>query len=272
MSKRFINKVIIDQNKVIKKRNDDVIELYDYLETRNFDNFPKIISKDERNIEYEYIEEKKYHEVTSGVEFIKTVSMLHYKTLFFKDVSKNKYRKIYDKLSNNIDYLKEYYEDMISEIEEEEYMSPSHYLFARNYTALDSSLVYAKKELKKWFNMVSNKSKERVCIIHNNLSLKHFIRGDKNYLISWDKYKVDTPVLDIYNFYKKEGFKLDFKYLMKVYSENIELLEEEKKLLYILISIPPKLINIKEEYLNTINIKEFYDYIYCGMGIVNENK
>ena len=130
----------------------------------------------------------------------------------------------------------------------------------------------AKKELKKWFNMVSNKSKERVCIIHNNLSLKHFIRADKNYLISWDKYKVDTPVLDIYNFYKKEGFKLDFKYLMKVYSENIELLEEEKKLLYILISIPPKLINIKEEYLNTINIKEFYDYIYCGMGIVNENK
>ena len=28
----------------------------------------------------------------------------------------------------------------------------------------------------------------------------------------------------------------------------------------------------KEEYLNTINVKEFYDYIYCGMGIVNENK
>ena len=46
MSKRFINKVIIDKNKVIKKRNDDVIELYDYLETRNFDNFPKIISND----------------------------------------------------------------------------------------------------------------------------------------------------------------------------------------------------------------------------------
>ena len=120
--------------------------------------------------------------------------------------------------------------------------------------------------------MVSNKSKERVCIIHNNLSLKHFIRGEKNYLISWDKYKVDTPVLDIYNFYKKEGFKLDFKYLMKVYNDNLELLEEEKKLLYILISIPPKLINIKEEHLNTINVKEFYDYIYCGMGIVNENK
>ena len=104
MSKKFINKVIIDKDKVIKKRNDDVIELYDYLETRNFDNFPKIISKDDRNIEYEYIEEKKYHEVTNGVEFIKTVSMLHYKTLFFKDVSKNKYRKIYeanrDKIKN----------------------------------------------------------------------------------------------------------------------------------------------------------------------------
>ena len=272
MSKKFINKIIIEDNKVIKERNDNVIELYDYLQTRNFNNFPKIISKDERNIEYEYIKEEKFHEVTNGVEFIKTVSTLHYKTLFFKDVSKNKYRKIYDKLSDNIDYLKDYYENMISEIEEEEYMSPSHYLFARNYTALDSSLVYAKKELKSWFKMVENKSKERVCIIHNNLSLDHFIRGDKNYLLSWDKYKVDTPVLDIYNFYKKEGFKLDFNYLMKVYYENLELLEEEKKLLNILISIPPKLINIKEEYLNTANVKEFYDYIYSGIGIVNENK
>lgn len=272
MSKKFINKIIIEDNKVIKERNDNVIELYDYLETRNFNNFPKIISKDERNIEYEYIKEEKFHEVTNGVEFIKTVSSLHYKTLFFKDVSKNKYRKIYDKLSDNIDYLKDYYENMISKIDEEEYMSPSHYLFARNYTALDSSLVYAKKELKSWFKMVENKSKERVCIIHNNLSLDHFIRGDKNYLLSWDKYKVDTPVLDIYNFYKKEGFKLDFNYLMKVYNENLELLEEEKKLLNILISIPPKLINIKEEYLNTANVKEFYDYIYNGIGIVNENK
>ena len=146
------------------------------------------------------------------------------------------------------------------------------YLFIRNYSALDSSLVYAEKELKKWYKKVSNNSKERVSIIHNNLSLSHFIRGDKNYLLSWDNYKVDTPVLDIYNFYKKEGFKLDFNYLLRIYNDNLELTPEEKQLLYILISMPPKLINIKDESLNTINVKEFYDYIYSGISVVSENK
>ena len=85
-------------------------------------------------------------------------------------------------------------------------------------------------------------------------------------------YKVDTPVLDIYNFYKKEGFKLDFNYLLKIYNENLQLTEEEKQLLNILISIPPKLIKIKDESLNTINVKEFYDYIYSGISVVSENK
>ena len=272
MSKKYKNKVIIDNDIVTKKRNDDVIELYDYLLTRNFDNFPKIISKDERNINYEFIREEKYHEMTKGVEFIKVVSSLHSKTLFYKDVSKNKYKTIYDKLLSNIEYLKEYYDNIVTDIEETEYMSPSMYLFIRNYSALDSSLVYAEKELKKWYKKVSNNSKERVSIIHNNLSLSHFIRGDKNYLLSWDNYKVDTPVLDIYNFYKKEGFKLDFNYLLKIYNDNLELTPEEKQLLYILISMPPKLINIKDESLNTINVKEFYDYIYSGISVVSENK
>ena len=160
---------------------------------------------------------------------------------------------------------------MISKIEEEIFMSPSHYLLARNYTAIDSSLKYASSTLKKWFKKVENKSKERVCIIHNNLSLDHFIRGDKNYLISFDNYLVDTPILDLYKFYKKEGFKLDFNYLLNVYNENLNLLEEEKMMLNILISIPPKIIDVENEYMNCINIKNALNYVYSGMNIVNEN-
>ena len=83
---------------------------------------------------------------------------------------------------------------------------------------------------------------------------------------------VDTPVLDLYNFYKKEGYKLDFNYLLKVYNENLELLKEEKMLLNILISIPPKLEKIDDEYKNTVNIKNMLDYVYSGIDVVNENK
>ena len=271
MNKRK-NTVRIEDNCVIKNKNDKVLEIYDYLDSRGFENHPKILDIDDNSIKTEYIENKNYHEMTKGVELIKTVSLLHYKTLHYKDVSKNKYRKIYDKISNNIEYLKKYYEDIITNIEDEIFMSPSHYLLARNYSIIDSSLKYASNNLKIWFKKVELKSKERVCVVHNNLSFDHFIKGDKNYLISFDNSLVDTPILDLYNFYKKEGFKLDFSYLLKEYNQNIQLLDEEKLLLNILISIPPKIVEVEDEYLNCINIKNTFSYIYSGMSIVNENK
>ena len=83
---------------------------------------------------------------------------------------------------------------------------------------------------------------------------------------------VDTPVLDLYKFYKKEGYKLDFIYLLKVYNETLSLTDEEKMLFNILISIPPKIIKIDNEMDNTYNIKNTYSYIYSGMNIVRENK
>ena len=272
MSDKRFNRVIIKEDRVVKKKNDKVLDLYNYFDSRDFDNYPKIVNVNDNYIESELIKEKDSFETIKGVEFIKTVANLHNKTIEYKDVSKNKYRTIYDKIIGNIEYLKKYYEDMITSIEDEIYMSPSHYLFARNYSCIDSSLKYASRTLKKWFKMVENKSKERVCVIHNNLSLNHFIKGDKNYLTSFDNYLVDTPVLDLYKFYKKEGFKLDFSYLLKKYNEDFNLSDEEKVLLNVLISMPPKIEEVDDEYLNCINIRNTINYIYNGINIINENK
>ena len=143
MSKLYKNKVIIDNDIVIKKRNDKLISLYDYLDERGFNNHPDIIDVKKDTIETKFINKSKNYELIKGSSFIKTVSLLHNNTIEYKDVSKNKYKKIYDKLMGNIEYLKNYYEDMISKIEEEVFMSPSHYLFARNYSIIDSSLKYS---------------------------------------------------------------------------------------------------------------------------------
>ena len=272
MSKYKVNSVLINDDRVIKKNNKRVLDLYKYLSSRGFYNYPDVINSDEDKIESKYVSEEENYELIKGSELIKTVSMLHNKTIEYKDTSKNKYRKIYEDISSNIEYLKQYYENIIKEIEEEVYMSPSHYLFARNYSIIDSSLKYSKSNLKSWFNTVKNKSKERVCIIHNNLSLKHFIKGDKNYLLSFDNYLVDTPILDLYKFYKNEGYKLDFSSLIKLYEETNKLENEERNLLNVLISIPPRINMCKDEYLNCKNIKTFLEYMYSSMHFVNMNK
>ena len=176
------NKVYINDNIVRKDKNDKLLDLYNYFDDVGFDNYPKVLNVNDNYIESEYIKSKNNYEMIEGSEAIKTIAILHNKTLKLKDVSKNKYRSIYDKISSNIEYLKKYYENMISNIEEEVFMSPSHYLLARNYTIIDSSLKYSSSTLKKWFKLVSNKSKERVCVNHNNLSRDHFIKGDKNFI------------------------------------------------------------------------------------------
>ena len=147
-------------------------------------------------------------------------------------------------------------------------MLPSHYLFARNYSGLLYSIEYGIKEIKTWFKQVMNKSKERVCIVHNNIDSSHYLKGDKSYLISFDNYLVDTPILDIYKFYKKEGFKLDFKYLLDEYNKILILENDEVKLLYILISMPMKIKFVKDEYENTLLINDFYERIYKSISII----
>ena len=273
MNKKIVrNKTIIDKEIIRKKKGINYSDLYEYLNERNFNNIPELIEETEKEVILKLVREKKYYEVNEGVEFIRTVSKLHNKTYYYKDTSKNKYKEVYNLLLGNIEYLKEYYNERIEHIEEQSFMSPSNYLLARNYSIILSALNYGTNELKRWYKIVQNKTKERVCIVHNNLKREHFIKGDKNYLISWDNYLVDTPVLDLYKFYKAEGYKLDFSYLLNIYKEEMTLTEEEKILLNILISIPLKIEYLEDEYLNTKNIKNILDYMYSSVKVVNENK
>ncbi len=272
MTKRKINSIFIEEKSVKKKRNDKLIELYNFFDKVGFDNYPKIINYDEKYINSEYIERKNVHEYSDGIELIKTVALLHSKTTSLKKINKNKYRSVYEKISGNIEYLKKYYLSFVKEIEDKEFMSPKEYLFIRHYNVFDSALKYSQNSLKKWFKMVENKEEERVCTVHNNLSLNHFIIGDNNYLISFDNYLVDTPVLDLYKFYKKDGYKLNYNLLLKEYNNIFPLTEEEKILLNSLIAIPPKIEVLSNEILDCKNIRNTIIYIKNGIKIVSENK
>lgn len=272
MNKRYKNNVIINEKEVIKKYNKNIFEIYELFELVNFENYPKVIEYDEENIRYEYIKKTKYHEKIKNEEFIKTVALLHSKTQEYKEVGKDKYKKIYDLLNNNINYMKRYYDDLINNIEEEIYPSPSSYLISRNYTSIIMTIDNSINYLKKWYKIVENKTNERVCVIHNNLSINHFIKSDKNYLISFDRARVDTPVLDLYILYKKELLNINFEQLFEIYNNNFKLNEEEIYLFYTLISIPLKITKIKNELENTCNISEIFRYMHKTLNFVNKNK
>lgn len=258
------SKIIEEENEkyLIKQTDKDIENLFEYLHKRGFDYIPEIVESSVKGVKYKYIESSNDDTKLKRIELSKILSFLHYKTAEHKDVSKYKYREIYDKLSEKCEYISSYYNDIIEKIEMEIYPSPSNYLIQRNFSLILGSINFIKSELNKWFKLVENKSKERVCVVNNNPRLSHMLIGEKEYLTNWDTYMVDTPIIDLYKLYKNDKNYEEFNEMFKEYSKNFTLSEEEKKLFFIMISMPPKIVKLSSEILNTENTKDIINYLY----------
>lgn len=250
-------------NFVVKDKNNNLKELYTYLESRSFNYFPRLIDHSRKDVNvFEYLEGTEMPNEQKAEDLIILVSLLHNKTSYFKEVSEDVYKEIYENILSNINYLNEYYNNMYDIYFLEEFMSPDKYLIMRNMYKIFASLDFCENELTLWYDLVKEENKQRVCVIHNNLETNHFIKGEKDYLISWDNAKVDSPILDLINFYKKEYFNYDFGILLKEYLNRYPLSDAELKLFFIIISLPPK-IELKEDVFNNCkNIRYDLDYVF----------
>ena len=247
-------------NFIIKPKNKDINELYTYLTNRGFMNYPKIIdsSRDEVNV-FEYVEDIKLPKEQKCDDLIEIIASLHNKTSYFKEVSEDKFKSIYEDIKSNISYLSNYYNTLYEIGFNEVYASPSNYIFMRNYFKINAALEYANSELDNWYSLVTNETKIRVCLIHNNLELNHLLN---NKLISWDNYMIDTPVIDIVKLYKNEWKNINFSEILERYIYKFPLLDYEKKLLFILISLPPQIKKSNNEFEKCKVISEVMDYVF----------
>lgn len=249
---------------VVKPRKKDLKEVYQYLRSRNFLHYLELLddSRDEVHV-FPYIEETYCPKEQKAQDMISLIASLHQQTTFFKTVRQDTYQEIYEAIESNIVYLKNYYESLFQMYFEEVYMSPSHYFFMRHCSKILSSLSFSQRELDLWFEMVKTETKQRVSFIHNNLSLDHFLKSEKeDYFISWDESKIDSPVLDLVHFYQKEFFDLDFASLFSKYQERFPWNEAEKKLFFIMISLPQKITFSDDEMQNCHHLRECLDYVY----------
>lgn len=258
---KTINVNSMQGNFVIKPAKKDIISLFSYLNSRSFYNYPKVIAKDDDYITYEYLKELETPKEQQLLDLILVVAKLHNKTVYFKEVTEDKYKEIYDNIKDNVIYLRDYYSGIYDEAFNEIYISPAKYNFLLNYSLLNNDLAFILEEIDEWFNLVKESNKQRVCLIHNNLSLEHFVKGMDSYLISWDKYTFDTPVMDIINLYHNEYLTCDFSGILKEYLKNFKLSVDEEKLLFILLSLPDKINFDDSEFNNTINVANLVDYI-----------
>lgn len=262
---------IEDKKYVIKnKGNDEINHMYEYLESRNFEYFPKILFSNDKYNVYEHIEEINNPLEQKAYDMMNIISLLHNKTTYYKDMDIDEYKEIFENISYKINDRINYFNNLINIIETKMFMSPSDYLIARNISKIFGSLEYAKREINEWYDLVKTKGKKRVVTLYNNIDLNHIIRNKELYLLSWDKAKTGIPIYDLYNFYKKYSYIINFNDLLKYYEDRYTLLEEEKKLFCILVSIPDEINFVNNELENCKNTKKVIDYIYRSEVLVSE--
>jgi len=232
-----------------------------YLKSRSFDYMPKIYENDEYLLT-DYIKEYDIPREQKMIDLIKLTSLLHSKTTHYKEVDKDDSEKIYEDINNNLNYLYGYYTDMITIIESKVFPSPSQQLISRNISKIYETIENVKKRLDHWRDLSKEKTKERKVVIHGKLELDHFLRNEKSYFISLDKSRIDSPIFDIYRLYQKHAVEFDFEPLLKIYEASYPLTEDEKELLFTLISMPD-IIKIEDnEYENCKKISKMIDKIY----------
>lgn len=251
------------EGKIIVKANSkiDYSSLFKYLNSRSFKSFPKLIDIRDNNTIFEYQEDIVIDDNQKALDLIKTMALLHSKTCYFKDVSSDIFIDIYNSLKNNVFYLEDSFNSYFDSFIIEDAIIPSHNLFLNNFSSFYGAIKCQKDLIEKWYLNVKDLNKMRVCVNHNNLSLDHFIKNESEYLISWDKYVIDTPVLDFVYFYKKEWGSLEFTQLFESYDNIFHLLDNERMLLCILLLDIDNIDFYESEFNNCLKVRKLINYL-----------
>ena len=216
----------------------------------------------------EYLQDIDIPKEQKIIDLVDLVALLHTKTTYYKETTKDDFKQIYEDIKGNISYLKMYYDSIMQIIESKVYFSPSEYLLARNISQVYKCLYFCENKIETWYKLIENNTKQRYVLLHNNLDLTHFIENDRSYLISWDKSKVDLPIFDLYKLYKRHHIDFEFSEILDEYEKNYPLKEEEKILFFILISMPEKLELEGNEYDKCILISKEIDRLFKSEKLV----
>lgn len=257
-------------NFIIKKNKQNNKDLFRYLESKNFNNYLNLYDSSTDYEVYPYIENIEMTKEEKVLDIVYLISLLHNRTTFYKTTNIDLIQSLYEDVNKKILYFNNYYENIRSLIEEENYMSPSGYLFLRNMTVVFKSLDDSKMYIEKWYEIAKNKKNYRVSTIHNYLELDHLLKNDNSYLISWDKSCKASPIYDIISLYQESYEFVDFHSVFDLYISKYPLYEEELYLLFSLLLIPRKIEFNNREIINTKNVYELTNYLINTINFISK--
>ena len=270
---KYIGKVIIlytDKGNFVYKNNNNY-KIYDYLISRNFNFFPNVINN--KNTKYElseYIEQNVVDNNQRLNDLIHITGFLHKKTSFNKELSLEEIKSMYEDISNDANYLMNYYQDLNNYIDNQTFMSPSEYLLVSNIDLFYYLLSFVKVESENFYKELNNKKVIRYSMIHDNLDLSHILEGNNLYLISWNKAHIDYFIKDLINIYQSNYNLLDLEDFIKEYEKENKLNNIEYLYLLLKLSIPKRIEFTRNTYLDTYNISNYLVYLKKIVALIQK--
>lgn len=255
--KKINNSYLIDdgnQKYIVKKNKTNLIDTFNYLASRSFNSFPKYFKLNDYDV-FEYKENSNISEEEKLYEIVNLLALLHLKTTRYSNTNLDDYKIIYEDILNKLNYLNDYYTELNNYIDSEIYFSPAQYILVRNISKIYSALSFCKNELDNWYDDVKTSTKTRKVLIHNNIDLSHALYNKVPYLINFNESKIDLPIYDLVKLYQKSYKIVDFSTLLNNYQSKYPLSSAELKLLFILISIPDKIVFTSDQFESIKNIK-----------------
>lgn len=258
------NIIFLDTNKgkLVYKENSNNYDIYEYLKTRNFNFFPRCLNNKNSNLELtEYIREKDVPRENRLKDLIHLTGILHKNTSFNKEIDFDEIKDIYENITNNCKYLKNYYDSLNNYIDTKVFMSPSEYLLVSNMDLINYCLDFSLTEIDTWYNSLKNDKTIRYSLIHNNLDLSHILESDNKYLISWSRSKLDMPIMDIYKLYKDNYYDLNLDDFLREYEAEYRLTNNEYLFFLINLACVKKIEFTKNTYKDCYNINNYLVYL-----------
>ena len=264
--------ITTDDKKYVMKKVNRKIDPFDYLLTRNFNNFPKVYSSIKDEVELtDYIEEKNTPTEQKLEDLVYLTSILHTKTTYYKTVDEDYQKNIYESILKKIEDMYEYYNNLQNIIELEVYMSPANYLLVRNISIIYLALRKSREYIEKWYEIITETNKVRLAYIHGNLEKNHLIEGNDLYLISWDKSRIDLPIYDLETLYRKNYLDTGLNSILEIYQSKYPLKKEEYYLLMSILLIPEKIDFNQAEYPKTKQVTHLILYIDKTLTYLENN-
>ena len=260
---------ILDNLQIIKKNNkyickkkskNDYTSLFKYLESKDFHNFVYTSIIDGYEIR-DYIEEIDITNEEKLKELIYVISLLHIKTTHYKNYPLNEIKKFYEKSTEYVLDIKNYYNEIVESNDIYLFLKPSIKLLIDEISIIFVSLDNSKFFLDKWYDIVKEKQRKRVVVNHNNLKISNFIVGSKAYLINYDKSIIDYPIYDIVSLFKNNYKILDLIDIYNEYCNRYNLYEEELFILYFELLKIDKIVLSNNEIINVREITNLIKYL-----------